>query len=226
MNARLFSAAMLALSAFVATPAAAQVNGIGVANPAVAVAASQALNAAYQQIDTTFATQRTQLEQLQQQRAGLVRQFDTNNDGQLNDAEQAAAQANTAVVQQVTGLDQQLNTLQQPITMARAYVVEQIGLQLNPAVQQVITANSLQLILSPDAVLFRADAAEVTDDIIAQLNVLVPAASTVVPQGWQPQQATVDLFQQVQEVRLAVAQQQAAAAAAQQPVAGPAVPGR
>jgi Skp family chaperone for outer membrane proteins len=220
MNARLTSAAVAALAAFAAVPAAAQVNGIAVADPAIAVAGSAAIQTAYNQIGTTFQAQRTQLEQLQQQRAGLIRQFDTNNDGQLSQEEQTAAQANTTVLQQVQTLDQQINTVQQPITLARVYAIEQIGQQLNTAVQQVVQANNIQLILSPQTALFAADAVDVTDDIITQLNTLVPTVSTAAPQGWQPQQQSVQLYQQVAEILMAAAaQQQAQQPAAQQPAA-------
>ena len=227
MKARILGAATLALSALVAVPAAAQVNGIAVADPAVAVAGSQALQTAYNQIGTTFQAQRTQLEQLQQQRAGLIRQFDTDNDGQLSQEEQTAAQANTAVIQQVNGLDQQINTIQQPITLARVYVIEQIAQALNPAVQAVVQASNVQLLINPSAALYMADPVEMTDEIIAQLNTLAPAVSTAVPQGWQPQPQSAQLFQQVQEILVSVAQQQAAQQ--QQPAAAPAatpVPGR
>ena len=224
MKARILGAATLALSALVAVPAAAQVNGIGVADPAIAVAGSQALQTAYNQHGTTFQAQRTQLEQLQQQRAGLIRQFDTDNDGQLSQEEQTAAQANTAVIQQVNGLDQQINTIQQPITLARVYVIEQLGQQLSNAVQAVVQANNVQLLLNPSAALYMADPVEMTDEIMAQLNQTVPTVSTAVPQGWQPQQQSVNLFQQVQEILLTVAQQQAAAA--QQPAAATPVQGR
>ena len=222
MKARIFGAATLALSALVAAPAAAQVNGIAVADPAVAVAGSQALQAAYNQIGTTFQAQRTQLEQLQQQRATAIRQFDANGDGQLSQEEQTAAQANTAVITQVQGLDQQINTIQQPITLARVYVIEQLAQQLNPAVQSVVQANNIQLILNPASTLYIADAADVTDEIITQLNTLAPTVSTAAPQGWQPQQQSVQLFQQVQEILVTIAAQQQAQQ--QQPAATPATP--
>jgi Skp family chaperone for outer membrane proteins len=218
MNARITSAALAAFAALAAVPAAAQVNGIAVADPAIAVAGSQAIQTAYNQIGTTYQAQRTQLEGLQQQRAGLIRQFDTNNDGQLSQEEQTAAQANTTVIQQVQGLDQQINTIQQPITLARVYAIEQIGQQLNAAVQQVVQANNIQLILSPASALFVADAADVTDEIITQLNTLAPTVSTAAPQGWQPQQQSVSLYQQVSEILLSVAAQQQAQ---QQPPAAP-----
>jgi Skp family chaperone for outer membrane proteins len=222
MTIRIIGAALAALAAVAAVPAAAQVNGVAVADPAVAVAGSQALQTAYNQIGTTFQAQRTQLEGLQQQRAGLVRQFDTDGDGQLSQDEQTVAQGNTAVVQQIQGLDQQINTIQQPITVARVYVIEQLAQQLGPAVQAVVQANGIQLILDPSTALFIADAVDVTDEIITQLNQTVPAVSAAAPQGWQPQQQSVQLYQQVTDVLLQVAmQQQQQQAAAQQPANTP-----
>jgi Skp family chaperone for outer membrane proteins len=224
MRPHLLSLSALALSAAVAAPAAAQVNGVGVTDPAIAIASSQALGAAYQQIGTTYAAQRTQLDQLQQQRETLVRQFDTNNDGQMSEAEQQAAQANTTAVQQLQTLDQTINQTQGPIQLARVYVVEQIAMQYGTAVQQVVTANNISMILSPASVVYAADAVDVTDEIVAQLNTLVPTVSTSVPAGWQPQRQSVTLFQEVQQLLVTAAQQQAAQ---QQPAAPqPAAPGR
>jgi Skp family chaperone for outer membrane proteins len=224
MRPHLLSLSALALSAAVAAPAAAQVNGVGVTDPAIAIASSQALGAAYQQIGTTYAAQRTQLDQLQQQRETLVRQFDTNNDGQMSEAEQQAAQANTTAVQQLQTLDQTINQTQGPIQLARVYVVEQIAMQYGTAVQQVVTANNISMILSPASVVYAADAVDVTDEIVTQLNTLVPTVSTSVPAGWQPQRQSVTLFQEVQQLLVTAAQQQAAQ---QQPAAPqPAAPGR
>ena len=224
MTLRHLSTAALALSAVLATPAAAQVNGIGVTDPSIAIASSQALQTAYQQIGTTFAAQRTQLEQLQGQRDTLVRQFDTNGDGQMSDAEQTAAQANTSAVTQLQTLDQTIQQVQQPINVARIYTIEQIALQYGTAVQNVVTANNISLILTPESVVFAANTVDVTAKIIAQLNTLVPTVSTSVPAGWQPQRQSVTLFQEIQQLLLTAAAQQAQQQAGQQPAAP--VPGR
>ena len=181
MKSHLATFTALALAAAWTVPAEAQVNGIGVTDPAIAIATSQALGAAYQQIGTTYAAQRTQLEQLQGQRDTLVRQFDTNGDGQMSDAEQQAAQTNTTAVQQLQTLDQTIQQTQAPIQLARIYAIEQIAMQYGPAVQQVVTANNVSLILTPGSVVYAADAVDVTDEIIAQLNTLVPTVSTAVP---------------------------------------------
>ena len=220
MRTHLLSITALALAAGVAVPAAAQVNGIGVSDPAIAIASAQALGTAYQQIGTTFAAQRTQLDQLQQQRETLVRQFDTNNDGQLSDTEQQAAQGNAQAVQQLQTLDQTIQQTQAPIQLARIYVIEQIAMQYSNAVQQVVTANNISLIISPGSVVFATDAVDVTPKIVAQLNTLVPTVSTSVPAGWQPQRQSVQLFQEVQQMLVTAAQAQAA----QQQQAAPATP--
>jgi len=225
MRTHLLSITALALTAAMAVPAAAQVNGIGVTDPSIAIAGSQALQTAYQQIATTYQAQRTQLEQLQQQRDTLVRQFDTNNDGQMSEAEQQAAQANTTAVQQLQTLDQTINQTQAPMQLARVYAIEQIAMQYGTAVQQVVTAGNISMILTPSSVVYAADAVDVTDEIVARLNTLVPAVSTSVPAGWQPQRQSVQLFQEVQQMLVTAAQQQQQAA--QQGAAQtPAAPGR
>ena len=215
MISRILAMSLAAASALAALPAAAQVNGVAVTDPAIAIAGAQARQTGYQQISTTFQAQLTQMEQVQQQRAGLLRQFDTNGDGQLNEQEQTAAQANTAVIQQIQGLDQQIATIQQPITQARVYVIEQLLMQYSAALQQVTTQNNLQLVLNPNGVVWAADAVDITQRVTAALNQLAPTVSTTVPQGWQPNRQSVALYQEVQDILVSVAVQQAQAQQAQ-----------
>jgi Skp family chaperone for outer membrane proteins len=211
MKRLLTSATALALGAALSVPASAQVSGIGVAEPAIIVAGSQALSGAYTQISTMYAAQRTQLDQLDQQRVALIKKFDTNNDGQLNQTEQQAAQVETNPTRkQLVTLEQQINTIQAPINLAAAYAVSQIAQQLGAAVQQVVSAGNVQLILPSNEVLYAADAANLNQKIATALNARVPRVSITPPTGWQPDQSTVQLFQDVQQVRLAAAQQMAA----------------
>jgi Skp family chaperone for outer membrane proteins len=207
----------------IAAPASAQVSGIGVAEPAIIVAGSAALNGAYSQITTMYQAQRTQLDQLDQQRVNLLKKFDTNNDGQLNDTEQKAMKADAATSKQVDTIEQQMNQLQQPINLAAIYAVQQIAQQLSPAVQQVVSQGNVQLIVPSSEVLYAADAANLNQKITTALNTRLPQVSITPPAGWQPDQATVQLFQEVQQVRLTAAalqqqqQRSAAATPAQQP---------
>lgn len=209
------------LPAFVlATPAQAQINGIAVAEPAVAIAGSQALQNGFQLISTTYAAQFTQVEQLNAQRVQILQTLDRNSDGQLDESEQADLTQDSPVVQQINTLDQQLQEAQAPIQMASLYVVAQVGQQYAPAVQQVINERSIQILLSPDAVDYFAPGLNVTPLVVNAINARLPSVSITPPQGWQPTEATVELFQQVQRVRAllrAQAQQQAAGAGAAQP---------
>lgn len=223
MKFRLFAVALAAGTILAAQPAAAQLAGVAVTEPSIAIAASQGLQTGYAQINTTFQAQRTQIDQVQQQRAGLLRQFDTNGDGQLDETEQAAAQANTTVVQQIQGLETQINQLQQPITQARVYVVEQLLRQYAPALQQVVAQNNLKIVLNPSQVVFVADGVDITEQVKTALDRLVPTVTTAVPAGWQPNRQSVQVYQQVSEVLLAAAvQAQQAQAQGAQPGAAPA----
>lgn len=199
-----------ALGTLTATPAAAQVNGIATVEPAIVIAQSQALQNAYQQIGTTYQAQRTQSDQLQQQRTTLAQQLDTNSDGQLSDEEVAAAQQNNAsVVQQIQGLDEQIAQVQAPMQRARIYVVEQVAAQYGAALQQVVSDKSITLILAPDAIVYGPNI-DVTNDVATALNARVPAVSATVPADWQPNRNSVQTFQQVQQVLLMAAMQQQA----------------
>ena len=221
MKRLLTSAAALALGAALSVSASAQVSGIGVAEPAIIVAGSQALTGAYSQISTMYAAQRTQLDQLDQQRVALIKKFDTNNDGQLNQAEQQAAAVETNPTRkQLQTLEQQISTVQAPINLAAAYAVSQVAQQLGAAVQQVVSAGSIQLILPSSEGLYSAEAANLNQKIVTALNTRIPQVSITPPAGWQPDQSTIQLFQDVQQVRLAAAQQMAA----QQQQAGAAAP--
>lgn len=199
-------AAGIALAGLAAAPVAAQVNGIATANTAVAVAGTSALQTGYQQIATQYESQRQSLEQTQQQRQALVQQLDTNGDGQLSDAEANAAPE--ATVTQVQQLDQQIQQIQGPIQRARVYVVSQLAEQYSAAIQQVISDRSIQMMISPDALIYAPDSADVTQSVTEALNTRVPTANITVPEGWQPNQATVQLFQQIQQVLMLAAMQQ------------------
>jgi Skp family chaperone for outer membrane proteins len=217
-------AAMTAVGALAApalsTTAAAQVNGIGTVDLPSAVAGSQAFQTAYQQIATQYQAQRTTIEQRQQQRQQLIQTFDTNGDGQLDETEAAATQdPNNTTVRQINAIDQEVATLQQPINLARLYAMTQVAQQYSAAVQQVISDRNIQFLLQPDALAYAPDGANVTPYVIAELNSRVPSVTVVPPADFQPSEAGVQLFQQIQQLLMmaAVQQQQANAAGRQAP---------
>lgn len=219
-------AAGLAIAA-ISAPASAQINGIATSDIGLAVAGSQALQSGFQQINTTYQAQITQADTLNQQRLQLMQQLDTNGDGAIDEAEQAALTETNPTVQQIGALEQQIAEIQAPAQIARLYVVNQVGQQYRPAVEQVMAAQSISVMLAPESVDFAADGINVTPNVITALNTLLPQVSITPPQGWQPNQATVQLMQQVQQVfSLYAAQQQAAAAQAPAAADGAAVSGR
>jgi Skp family chaperone for outer membrane proteins len=222
MMKRFIVPALAAGIALAAAPVAtqAQVNGMAVAEAAVAVAGSQPLQNGFQQVGTTYQAQITALEQYQTQRQQLLQQLDTNGDGSLDEAEQAALEnASNPVVQQLAALEQNINTTQTPIQMARLYVVSQVAAQYGAAVQQVISDRQIQILLAPEAIVYAPDAANVTELVSQAINTRVPSVSITPPQGWQPTQATINLYQQIQQVFAIARAQQEQAAAAQAPAA-------
>lgn len=194
-----------------ASPAQAQVSGIAVAEAAVAIASSTAVQNGLNQVGTTYAAQIQQIEQLSQQRQTQIQTLDTNGDGQLDQNEQASLNENNPVIVQINQLDQQIQTATAPIQLARLYVVSQVAQQYAPAVQQVISDKNIQIMLSPEAVVYAPDAANVTQAVADALNARVSSVQVTPPQGWQPTQQAVDLFQQVSQVFAIARQQQAAA---------------
>ncbi|MEL1249982.1 OmpH family outer membrane protein [Aurantiacibacter gilvus] len=220
-------AALAVAGASLAVPAAAQVNGIGTVDLSYAVANSQAFQTGYQQIATQYQAQRTTIEQRQQQRQQLIQTFDTNSDGQLDATEQAATQdPNNATVQQIQAIDQEIATLQQPINLARVYVVQQVAQQYSAAMQTVISEQNIQFVISPDALIYAPEGADVTEAVTTALDTRVPSVAVVPPADWQPSDAAVNLFQQIQQILLMAAMQQQQAAAGQQPAEAPATSGR
>lgn len=203
-----------------AVPAAAQVNGIATADRALAIANAQALQTGYQQIADQNQAQLTTLQQLQQQRDVIVKGFDTDGNGQLTEAEANAAPESSK--QQVRTLDEQISAAQLPIQRARLYVLTQVAQQYAPAVQQVIADRSIQVMLTPDAIIYAPESADVTQAVTAAINTRAPSVQITPAADWQPTQAAGQLYQEIQQLMYYSALQQQAAA--QQQSAQPQAP--
>lgn len=218
-------AAGLAAAALSTVPASAQVSGnIAVVNAPEVVLRSSALQAAYQQIDTTYATQRTTIQQRGQQRQTLLGQIDTNGDKQVDDAELQAAQG-TPALQQIEQLENEIAQNSGQIERARVYAIEQILLQYANVLQTTIQQNSIQLILTPDTVIYAQPAADISEKVLTALNTAAPSVAIAAPADWQPSRQSVAMYQQVQQALMAV-QAQRAAQAQQQQATQPAPTGR
>lgn len=199
--------------ASIATPAAAQINGMATSSPEAIIVRSAARIAAYQTIDQTYATQIQQIRALRQEINTLQQSLDTNKDGNLTEQEVAA---NPGVVTQIQQKDDQAATLTQPIAMAQYYAIEQLINDYPNAQNQILQQKKIQVLIAPDAIQYAPEAFNVTNDILKALDTRLPTVSTTPPAGWQPRRETVQTHQTVQQVLVAAAQQQAAAAQQQQ----------
>lgn len=195
-----------------AAPAAAQVNGIAVADPENAVLQSNAWKTAISQIQTTYKTQIDQAQArqtaIQTELRPLVEAFQKARSAP--NANQTALQTQATTIQQrEQAANAELQRLTQPVQLARAYAAEQIGAQLQPAVNAAMARKKVTLLLRPEAAVQAQPAADITADVTTELNRLVPSVGITPPAGWQPG-----------------GQQAAAAGAARPATATPAAPGR
>jgi Skp family chaperone for outer membrane proteins len=205
---KLLLAAVLASAGTVAaTSAVAQAGGVAVADPQAAIANTKAWTAARGQIQTTYKTQLDQAETRRQAIANelrpLVQAFETARAAPNANQQALQTQAQQIQTREQTA-NQELQRLTGPAQRAQAYAIEQIQAQLAPAVQAAVRARNVQLLVSPQAVLFTQPTADITAAITTELDRLVPSVNINPPANWQP------------------GQQQAGAAAGAAPAAAPA----
>ncbi|WP_294266714.1 OmpH family outer membrane protein [uncultured Sphingomonas sp.] len=187
MNKFLIAAALAPVA--IATPSLAQVNGIAVANPEGAVLESNAWKTAISQIQTTY---KTQLDQAQSRQTAVQNELRPLVDAfqkarSAPNANEAAlrTQANT-IQQKEQAANAELQRLTQPVQRARAYAAEQIGAQLQAAVNAAMSKKKVTLLLRPEAAVQTQPSADITTDVTAELNRLVPNVSITPPANWQP----------------------------------------
>jgi len=201
------------------------VQGIAVANLEAAVANTDAYRLASQQRPVTykanFDNAKARGSALDAQLKPLIDKFN---------ADRAAAKPNVPALQQQAQAIQQLQEkgkeeIQQilmPPALSEAYVREQIEDKLDAAVQKAMEKHRVSLLLQPGTVIARANAYELTDEIVTELNVLIPNTQIVPPQGWMPREVREAREQQAAQQKAATAP--AAGAPVQAPAARPAGP--
>jgi Skp family chaperone for outer membrane proteins len=213
------AASAMAIAALSVT-ANAQVSGVSVADPTIAIAKAKALGAGYQQIQTQYDSYIKQIEAKNVEISNFQKQLDTNKDNQISDAELKTAQDSKApALTSIVTKNNEIETLRQPIILAQHYVIENIALQYEAAQQKVITAKKVGIIVSPESIVWAPAAADITPDITAELDKAVPTVAIAPPANWRPTRQSAAIHQQIQQLLLNSARQQAA----QQPAA-PAAP--
>lgn len=131
-----------------AMPISAQVQGnIGTVDVARAILGTTALEAAYQRVESTYSAQIAQLRTLSEQRQAALKLIDTNGDNEVNDAELQAAQG-TQNLTNLQTLEGQIQQASNQIDAGRIFAVQEILKQYPAALQEVITANQVQIIVA------------------------------------------------------------------------------
>jgi len=227
MRKTLISAALLAAVA-VANPALAQkgaaaapagIAGIGFANIDAAEQLTNAFKTAEQQRPVTYKAQIDQAQarqgQLQAQLKPLVDKFNADRAAANASANQASLQQQAQAIQQIQqNGEAELRRIMQPFAYSQAYVAEQIEGKLQEAVDAAMKKRGVTILLKPEGILQATGTNyNLTQDIVSELNTLIPSAQLVPPAGWEPR-----------EIREARAQQAAQAGQAA-PAAAPAAPG-
>lgn len=216
----LLAAASLSTAALVAVPAAAQVQGnIATVNAPAVVINSNAFTTAYQQIATTYKPQLDAIQARQQESQTLLQQLDTNKDNQLDEAEQQAAQ-NSPQATRLQAIEQEVAQLTDQVEAARVYAIEQILAQYRPALEEVVQQLRIQVVLTPDVVVYAPQQANITQQVTTAVNAKVPSVAIVPPQNWRPTRNAVAIYQQIQQTLAtvqAIQAQQQQAAQQQQP---------
>lgn len=212
-----------------AAPSGPIVPGLGVANLDAVIVNSNAYQVAQQQRPVTYKATvdayNTRAQQLDAQLKVMIDKFNADRAAKKPDA--VLQQQYGAIQQFEAQAKEELQRLRMPITLSEAYVIEQIAEKLDQAVQNAMSKRGITILLSPEAVIARTNAYELSPAIIAELNVLIPAANLVPPQGWVPRAAREQQAAQgqAQQPRPAVSTPAAPKPAAPRPV-GPQPEGR
>lgn len=182
--------AAAALPALVPAPAAAQtVNGIAVADLDQAAVNSNAYRAAATQRQTQYKPQIDAARAAQAAAAARLKPLADrfNADRAKPNANQQALQTQLNEIQRIQNeSEQQMQTIVQPIALSQAYVNEQIQDQIEGALKAAMARRNVTLVLDERATLSHAQSYDLTADVTAELNRLIPSAQLVPPAGWMP----------------------------------------
>ncbi|MBW8754315.1 MAG: OmpH family outer membrane protein [Sphingomonadales bacterium] len=183
-----------------AAPSGPLVPGLAIADLDGVVANSNAYKTAQSQRPVTY---KPQLDQAEARRRAITAQIQPlvdkfNKDRAAPGANQAALQQQYQQIQQIQQAgEQELRQILQPVGYSEAYVQEQIAEKLDQAVKSAMAKKKISLLLSPQAVTaFNNNGYNLSQDIITELNTLIPSAQLVPPQGWEPREVREQRAQQ------------------------------
>ncbi len=174
-----------------AAAAAPAASNVAIMDLEAAVASSAAFQAAMAQIETTYKAQianvKARQTALNTELNGLKTEIENLQKNPATpkatlDAKVAAIQAKGQAGQE------ELQRLAAPIQRPQAYVKEQVEAKLEQAAKNAMAAKRVTIALRPEASWLNNPAADITADVVGQLNALIPSASITPPASWQPGQ--------------------------------------
>ena len=188
MISKLLTVAAIAAPLAIATPAIAQV---ATADLNAAVEQSAAMKGAVTQIQAQYKTQidaaNARQTALQGQLQPLAQELQTLQANPSTPPATLQSKA-TAFQQRREAAARELQTLTAPFQRPSEYAQEQVADKLDAAVRAAMQAKNVVLLVRPDAVMAVQPSADLTQDIVAQLNNTVKTVSITPPAGWQPGQ--------------------------------------
>jgi Skp family chaperone for outer membrane proteins len=195
----MLKAALLGFASFttaVALPqvAAAQATGnVGVADLEQALQQSNAFVLAVNQIKVSY---KPQLDAFEAKRVSLEGALKPKVDAfeaarKVPGANQAALQVQLTALQKAKqDGDRELAVAYAPVNRVTQFVQEQIGAKMEDALKAAMRKKGVGIVMSPNpqVTISYTPAADITAEIIAELNTLVPSVGITPPAGWQPGQ--------------------------------------
>lgn len=171
------------------TPGGTVVNGIAVANPPAVVGASNAYKTAQTQRPVTYKAQidqaNTRKAQIEAQLKPLITKLEA--DSKVANPNRTALQQQYEQIQQIQQAGQQeIEQILAPLNLSQQYVLEQIGDKLDDATQRAMTRKKVTVVLDSQGIIKADQVYNLNQDILAELNTLIPSAQLVPPAGWMP----------------------------------------
>jgi len=171
------------------TPGGIVAPGIAYANPQAVVASSAAYKNAATALPVTY---KANLDQVNVRRSQIAAQLKPMYD--KFEADQKAAKPDRASLEAQAGQIQQieqsaqreLQQIAEPVNVAQQYVLEQISDKLSAATQAAMTKRKITLVVDAQSVLKADTVYNLNQDILNELNTLIPNAQLVPPAGWMP----------------------------------------
>ncbi len=191
---KLLTKSLLAVSALALVPvlasAQAQAQEVAYSDVEAVISLSAAAKKAFADMRVTY---KAQYDALETRNAVLKAELNTlvvkyQADAKINANNPTLANQAKAIQDKQAAAEQEVNRLQQPIARVEQFVLEQIDTKLDGAVSAAMTKKKVALLISRQAVIKNTPGTDLTQDIVNELNVMLPGVSIVPPANWQPGQ--------------------------------------